>query len=381
MKFTVLKNDPATAARTGRLELAHGVVETPCFMPVGTLGTVKSVTPEELQEAGAQMILANTYHLGLRPGIEIVKNAGGLHSFMHWDRPILTDSGGYQVFSLADLREISREGVVFRDHIAGSLHTLTPEKSIRIQQALGADVIMAFDECPPYPSGRDYTCQSVDLTLQWAAQSRKSHTDGRQVLFGIVQGGIYRDLRKKSLEGLQEIGFSGYGIGGLSVGEPREIMYELAEYTAGLLPAEKPRYLMGTGAPDELVTQIAFGVDMFDCTIPTRYGRNGSVFTGEGKLVVRNAGYKDDHRPLEEGCGCFACRHYTRAYIRHLFNTGEILAHRLATIHNLYFYQELMRKARRAIEEGNYRKFQKDFLIGFQSGSEASDSSEASDPG
>ncbi len=366
MKFTVLKKDAATAARLGKLELAHGSVDTPCFMPVGTQATVKTVTPEELQEVGAQMILANTYHLGLRPGIEIVKNAGGLHSFMHWDRPILTDSGGYQVFSLADLREISKEGVVFRDHIAGSLHTLTPAKSIEIQQVLGADVIMAFDECPSYPSDRDYTCQSVELTLQWAAQSRKSHSDGRQVLFGIVQGGIYRDLRKKSLEGLEEIGFAGYGIGGLSVGEPREVMYELAEYTAGLLPAEKPRYLMGTGAPDELAVQIAFGVDMFDCTVPTRYGRNGSVFTGKGKLVVRNAGFKDDHRPLEEGCGCYACRHYSRAYIRHLFNTGEILGHRLATIHNLYFYQELMRKARRAIEGGSYGKFQKEFLDSFR---------------
>ncbi len=373
MKFTVLKKAPATAARIGRLELAHGVVDTPCFMPVGTQASVKSVTPEEVEETGAQIILANTYHLGLRPGIEIVKQAGGLHTFMHWDRPILTDSGGYQVFSLADLREISKEGVVFRDHIEGSIHTLTPAKSIEIQQALGADVIMAFDECPPYPSDREYTCQSLDLTLQWAAQSRKSHTDGSQVLFGIVQGGLHRDLRKKSVEGLEEIGFAGYGIGGLSVGEPKDVMFELAGYTAGLLPEAKPRYLMGTGTPDELVIQAGFGVDMFDCTVPTRYGRNGSVFTREGKLVVRNAGYKDDHRPLEEGCGCYACRHYSRAYIRHLFNTGEILAHRLATIHNLYFYQELMKNARRAIEEGNYRKFQKDFLQVFQSGSESSD--------
>lgn len=377
MQFTVLKKDSTTAARTGKLSLAHGEVDTPCFMPVGTLGTVKTVTPEELDEIGAQIILANTYHLGLRPGIEIVKNAGGLHSFMHWDRPILTDSGGYQVFSLADLREISKEGVVFRDHIEGSLHTLTPAKSIEIQQALGADIIMAFDECPPYPSARDYTCQSLDLTLQWALQSRKSHTDGRQVLFGIVQGGLWRDLRAKSVEGLEEIGFAGYGIGGLSVGEPKEIMFEMAEFTAGLLPKEKPRYLMGTGAPDELVIQAGFGVDMFDCTVPTRYGRNGSVFTRKGKLVVRNAGYKDDHRPLEEGCGCYACRHYTRAYIRHLFNTGEILGHRLATIHNLYFYQELMRAGRRAIEKGNYGKFQKEFLEAFNSVSDESDASDS----
>ena len=376
MKFTVLKQDSSTSARTGKLELAHGVVDTPCFMPVGTQATVKSVTPEELKEAGAQIILGNTYHLGLRPGIEIVKNAGGLHSFMHWDRPILTDSGGYQVFSLADLREISSEGVVFRDHIGGSLHTLTPAKSIGIQQALGADIIMAFDECPPYPSDREYTCQSLDLTLQWAAQSRKSHTDGRQILFGIVQGGLWRDLRKKSVEGLEEIGFAGYGIGGLSVGEPKNQMFEMAEYTAALLPEAKPRYLMGTGTPDELVIQAGFGVDMFDCTVPTRYGRNGSVFTRRGKLVVRNSGYKDDYRPLEEGCGCYACRNYTRAYVRHLFNTGEILAHRLATIHNLFFYQELMRNARRAIEEGNYAKFRKKFLEGFPSTFDPSDQSE-----
>ena len=371
MEFKVLQKDTDTNARVGKLVLAHGEVDTPCFMPVGTQGAVKTITPEELKSLGAQIILGNTYHLGLRPGIEIIERAGGLHAFMHWDRPILTDSGGYQVFSLADLRKISKEGVTFRDHIEGTLHTLTPEKSIRIQQALGADIIMAFDECPPYPSPYDYTCQSLELTLQWALQSRESHADGRQVLFGIVQGSVFKDLRQKSVEGLEEIGFAGYGIGGLSVGEPKDLMFEMAEYTAGLLPADKPRYLMGTGTPVDLVTQVAYGVDMFDCTVPTRYGRNGTVFTPYGKLVVRNAEFKNDHRPIDEECGCYACRHYTRAYIRHLFNTGEILGNRLGTLHNLYFYQELIRRARQAIREGRYDKYQEEFFSRFGRNSEA----------
>ncbi|MDP8214605.1 MAG: tRNA guanosine(34) transglycosylase Tgt [Candidatus Euphemobacter frigidus] len=369
MIFSVIRKDKNTNARKGKLVLAHGEVDTPCFMPVGTQGAVKTITPEELKSLGAQIILSNTYHLGLRPGIEIIEKAGGLHAFMHWDGPILTDSGGYQVFSLADLRNISKEGVTFRDHIEGTLHTLTPEKSIRIQQALGADIIMAFDECPPYPSEYDYTCKSLDLTLQWALQSRESHTDGPQILFGIVQGSIFPDLRRKSVEELEGIGFAGYGIGGLSVGEPKSLMFEIAEYTAGLLPSEKPRYLMGTGTPDDLITQIAFGVDMFDCTVPTRYGRNGTVFTPYGKMVVRNARYRDDHRPIDEECGCYACRHYTRAYIRHLFNTGEILGNRLGTLHNLHFYLKLMKGARQAIAEGEYEKFKKEFLNNY-SGSE-----------
>ena len=366
MEFKVLQKDTGTNARLGKLVLAHGDVDTPCFMPVGTQATVKATTPEELKELGTQMILGNTYHLGLRPGIEIIKKAGGLHKFMHWDRPILTDSGGYQVFSLADLREITPEGVTFRDHIEGSLHTLTPEKSIRIQQALGADVIMVFDECPGYPVDYDYTCKSLELTLQWALQSRKAHTDGSQILFGIVQGSVYKDLRKKSIEGLEEIGFAGYGLGGLSVGEPKDLMFELAEYTVGIMPSDKPRYIMGTGTPEDLITQIGYGADMFDCTVPTRYGRNGTVFTPYGKLVVRNARYKDDHRPIDEECGCYACRNYSRAYIRHLFNTGEILGNRLGTLHNLYFYQDFMRKARLAIEGGVYGKFQKEFLSRFK---------------
>ena len=348
--------------------LPHGEVDTPCFMPVGTQGTVKSITPEELRSLGAQIILANTYHLSLRPGIEIIERAGGLHQFMHWDGPMLTDSGGYQVLSLADLRKISEEGVTFSDHIEGTLHHLTPEKVIQIQQVLGSDIIMAFDECPPYPSEYDYACKSLELTLQWALKCRKSHIDGQQVLFGIVQGSVFKDLRRKSVEELEKIGFAGYGIGGLSVGEPKLLMFEMAEYTASLLPLDKPRYLMGTGTPDDIVTQLAYGVDMVDCTVPTRYGRNGSVFTDRGKMVIRNAIYKDDHRPIDEGCGCYVCRNYSRAYIRHLFNTGEMLGPRLGTFHNLHFYLKLMRKARRAISEGKYGKFQKEFLEEFKTG-------------
>jgi len=373
MRFAIIAEDKNTAARVGRLKLPHGEVETPCFMPVGTQGTVKTITPEELKSLGAQIVLSNTYHLGLRPGIEIVKRAGGLHRFMHWDGPMLTDSGGYQVFSLADLRKISQEGVTFSDHIEGSLHHLTPEKSIEIQQGLGADIIMAFDECPPYPSEYDYACNSLELTLQWARKCRQSHTDGEQTLFGIVQGSVFKDLRLKSVDELEKIGFAGYGIGGLSVGEPKLLMFEVAEYTASLLPSEKPRYLMGTGTPDDIVRQIAFGVDMFDCSVPTRYGRNGSVFTRRGKMVVRNAVYKDDHRPLDEECGCYACRNFSRAYIRHLFNTGEILGMRLGTLHNLYFYLSLMKEARRAISEGRYDAFAKKFLEQFRMGVESSE--------
>ena len=287
---------------------------------------------------------------------------------MHWDGPLLTDSGGYQVLSLADLREINEEGVTFNDHIEGTLHTLTPEKSVKIQQVLGADIIMAFDDCPPYPSERDYTCKSLELTLQWARKCRRVHTDGEQVLFGIVQGGVFEDLRWRSVEGLEEIGFAGYGIGGLSVGEPKLLMFEVAEYTASLLPVDKPRYLMGSGTPDDIVTQVAYGVDMFDCTVPTRYGRNGSVFTPRGKMVVRNASYKDDHGPIDEDCRCYTCRSYTRAYLRHLFNTGEILGMRLATLHNLHFYLRMMKEARKAIVEGEYSNFQRDFREKFRTG-------------
>ncbi len=362
MEFKVVGKDKETAARTGLLRLPHGEVETPCFMAVGTQATVKAMTPEELTAAGAQMILANTYHLGLRPGIEIVAAAGGLHRFMGWEGPILTDSGGYQVFSLCDLRKIEPEGVTFRDHLEGSTHFLSPAESVRIQQALGADIIMAFDDCPPYPSDHDSACKSLELTLQWARTCRDSHRDGNQTLFGIVQGSVWRDLRRRSIEELEQIGFSGYGIGGLSVGEPRQLMYETAEYTASLLPENKPRYLMGSGTPEEILVQVGFGIDMFDCTVPTRYARNGTVFTPGGKMVVRNGVYRADFRPLVEGCACYACRRFTRAYIRHLFNTREILGARLATTHNLFFYFDLMKRAREAIAAGSFAEYQRAFL-------------------
>jgi len=369
VKFTVTDRDGSTAARLGRLELDHGSVRTPCFMPVGTQGTVKGMTPEELEEVGAEIILGNTYHLWLRPGVDVIAAAGGLHRMMNWSRPILTDSGGYQVFSLSDLRTISREkGVSFRDHISGSLHHLSPEDSIRIQQVLGSDVVMAFDECPPYPSEHEYACASLEMTLEWALRCRRVHDDGRQVLFGIIQGGVYEDLRKRSVEEMEGIGFAGYGIGGLSVGEPKVLMYEVAEMTAGLLPGGKPRYLMGSGTPDDIVAQLAFGIDMFDCTVPTRYGRNGTVFTRRGKLTVRNAAFKNDHRPLEEDCDCYVCRNYTRAYLRHLFNAGEILGSRLGTWHNLHFYQRLMGEARAAIAAGRYGEFSRKFREEFGSG-------------
>ena len=373
MEFVIEARDPATRARAGRLVLARGEVETPCFMPVGTQGTVKGMTPDELQGLGAQIILANAYHLSLRPGIEVVSRAGGLHRFMHWDRPILTDSGGYQVMSLADLRTISPEGVVFRDHLTGDLHTLTPARSIEIQRKLKSDILMAFDECPPYPCDHDYACQSLSLTLEWALQSRRSHEDGRETLFGIVQGGLFPDLRRKSVEGLEKIGFQGYGIGGLSVGEPKELMYEMADFSAACLPEGKPRYLMGSGTPEDLVVQIAFGADMFDCVLPTRYGRNGSVFTPDGRLTLKNARHKDEHVPIDENCSCFACRNFTRAYLRHLYHAGEILGLRLGTTHNLHYYFRLMEDARSAIREGRFARFQKAFLERYRAGSSASE--------
>lgn len=372
MKFTVTAWDRETRARLGILELAHGTVHTPCFMPVGTAGTVKGMTPEELLETGAEIVLGNTYHLWLRPGLEVVEQAGGLHRFMNWARPILTDSGGYQVFSLSELRTISREGgVIFRDHISGALRRLDPETAVDIQRRLGADIIMVLDECPPYPSEREYACASLDMTIEWALRCRRAHRDGGQTLFGILQGGVYEDLRRKSAEELEKIGFAGYGIGGLSVGEPKVLMYELAEISCGLLPVEKPRYLMGSGTPEDIVVQLAFGADMFDCTVPTRYGRNGTVFTRRGKMTVRNAAFKHDHRPIEEGCGCYVCRRYSRAYLRHLYNAGEILGSRLGTWHNLYFYQQMMREAREAIAAGEFAGFRRRFLDDYHSGSAA----------
>lgn len=370
MNFNVLQEDAQSSARLGLLETSRGKVETPVFMPVGTQATVKSMTPEEVYEVGGRIVLSNTYHLYLRPGHEIVKEAGGLHSFMNWPGPILTDSGGFQVFSLGDLRTITEEGVNFRSHIDGSSHFISPEKSMEIQMALGSDIAMAFDECVPYPCSWEETRDAADRTTRWAVRckgfhDKKSNNGENQVVFGIVQGGVYRDLREKSAREIVEIGFPGYAIGGLSVGEPKPLMYEVLDYTVPILPRERPRYLMGVGSPDCLLEGVSRGVDMFDCVLPTRIARNGTVFTHDGKLVVRNAIYARDFRPIDENCDCYACSNYTRAYIRHLIKANEILGLRLTTIHNLHFIAVLMKKIRTAIKEGTFLDFKKLFLERF----------------
>lgn len=352
MKFNIIKRSANTSARLGSLKTPHGCFETPIFMPVGTQATVKAMTPDELREIGAKIILSNTYHLFLRPGHELIGDAGGLHKFMNWDGSILTDSGGFQVFSLGGLREIKEEGVAFKSHIDGSSHFIKPETSIKIQNTLGADIIMAFDECIPYPATYHYVLKSVQRTTRWAYRCQKAHNNAKnQALFGIVQGGMYRDLRKKSVDDLVSMEFEGYAIGGLSVGEPKTIMYDILGYTAPLLPDCKPRYLMGVGAPEDLIEGVIRGVDMFDCVLPTRIARNGTVFTKNGRLVVRNAAYAKDFTPLDPNCDCYACKNFTRAYIRHLINTNEILGIRLTTIHNLYFLTNLMLRIQKAIKD------------------------------
>jgi len=360
-EFELIKECQATGARAGVFHTPHGDIETPVFMPVGTQATVKTMTPEELKTCDAQIILSNTYHLYLRPGHALVKEAGGLHRFMHWDRPILTDSGGFQVFSLGDLRKITEEGVAFRSHIDGSKHLFTPEKVMEIENALGADIIMAFDECNPYPASYEYVQHSSDRTFRWLERCKSAHKRDDQALFGIIQGGMYRDLREKSARDITSIDLPGYGIGGLSVGEPPEMMYEMLDYTTALMPKHKPRYLMGVGAPENLVEGVMRGVDMFDCVLATRIGRNGTVFTKQGRLVVRNAAYAHDFRPLEEGCQCYACRNYSRAYIRHLIKANEILGIRLTTIHNIHFLTNFMREMRQAILEDRMLQFREDF--------------------
>ncbi|MBO8172607.1 MAG: tRNA guanosine(34) transglycosylase Tgt [Bacillaceae bacterium] len=361
--FELIKTCQQSGARLGKLHTPHGTIDTPVFMPVGTLATVKTMSPEELKEIDAQIILSNTYHLWLRPGHDIVGEAGGLHRFMNWDRPILTDSGGFQVFSLSDLREIKEEGVYFRNHLNGEKLFLSPEKATEIQNTLGADIIMAFDECPPYPAEHDYVKQSLERTTRWAERCLEAH--GRQkdqALFGIVQGGMYRDLREQSAKELVELDFPGYAIGGLSVGEEKEIMYEVLEYTTPLLPIKKPRYLMGVGSPDDLIEGVIRGVDMFDCVLPTRIARNGTCMTSVGKVVVRNARYARDFSPLDPNCDCYTCRNYTRAYIRHLIKADEILGLRLTTYHNLYFLLNLMKDVRQAIMEDRLLDFKEQFF-------------------
>ena len=345
--YELLHEDKNSGARRGIVHTPHGDIQTPVFMPVGTQATVKSMTPEELKELGAQIILSNTYHLYLRPGENIVKEAGGLHKFMNWDRPILTDCGGFQVFSLSDLRTISEDGVEFRSHLDGSKHMFTPEKVMQIEEDLGADIIMSFDECCPYPSTYEYTKNSMERTTRWAVRCKKAHTNvEKQGLFGIIQGGFYKDLRQQSAKDLVALDFPGYAIGGISVGEPKEEFIDILRYTAPLMPKDKPRYLMGVGTPDYLIEAALAGIDMCDCVLPTRIARNGTAMTWNGKVVIRNATYERDFTPLDPECDCYACRNYTRAYIRHLVKTKEILGTRLLSIHNLYFLTKLMERVR-----------------------------------
>lgn len=360
--FELLKKDPASQARRGRMTTRRGVVETPVFMPVGTQGTVKGMLPEALAEVGSQIILGNTYHLYLRPGHELVRNLGGLHQFMNWSGPILTDSGGFQVFSLGDLRKIDEDGVSFQSHLDGSRHILTPEKSVEIQEALGADIIMAFDECIPYPAEADYVSRSTARSERWARRCKDARTVGDgAALFGIVQGGMDQELRRQSAQGLIDIGFEGYALGGLSVGEEIELMYEVMDHSLPLLPANSPRYVMGVGTPENLIEGIARGADMFDCVMPTRNARNGVLFTSYGKVSIKQARYREDDSPIDPDCDCYVCRHYSRAYLRHLFQANEILSSVLNTHHNLHYYLNLMAAARNAIEQDRFGEFRRDF--------------------
>ena len=359
MQFDLLSTD--SKARRGRLTFPRGTIETPAFMPVGTYGTVKAMTPEELKDIGAEIILGNTFHLMLRPGTEIVRLHGDLHEFMHWDKPILTDSGGFQVFSLADMRKISEEGVRFQSPVDGRKILMTPESSMQVQRELGSDIVMIFDECTPYPATYEQAHDSMQLSLRWAKRSKQAHADNPAALFGIVQGGMYEQLRKISAHGLLDIGFDGYAIGGLSVGEPKDERDKVLDSTLPELPSDKPRYLMGVGKPEDIVEAVKRGIDMFDCVIPTRNARNGFLFTRYGTLKIRNSQYQHDTRPIDETCGCYTCQHYSRAYLRHLDKCGEILGARLNTIHNLYYYQELMRDIRAAIAENRFEQFVQEF--------------------
>jgi queuine tRNA-ribosyltransferase len=354
MHYTLLTTDPASGARRGRLQTAHGPVETPVFMPVGTQATVKTLEPRDLAAEGCEILLSNTYHLYLRPGHQLIKDLGGLHRFMGWGRAILTDSGGYQVLSLTALRRLSEDGVTFQSHLDGSRHVLTPEKAVEIQLALGVDILMALDECPPHDADAAYHQISMERTLRWAARCRAAHPSDEPALFGIVQGGTLPDLRARSAEETARIGFSGYALGGLGIGEGPTAMYATVEDTTALLPPDAPRYLMGVGTPQDLLECIGRGVDMFDCVLPTRNGRNGTLFTSTGRLNIKSAVHARDERPLDAECACYTCRHFSRAYLRHLYVSGEILGLRLNTIHNLHYYLDLMRQARRAIECGSF---------------------------
>ena len=363
-------------ARAGKIETPRGSIHTPIFMPVGTLGTVKAMTPEELKDIGAEILLGNTYHLHLRPSDSLIANLGGLHRFMNWDRPILTDSGGFQVFSLAKLHKRSEEGVRFQSHLDGSSFWLTPEISIGIQENLGSDIMMVFDECPELPASREKLQESLELTTRWARRCKEARkTD--QALFGIVQGGGELDLRRQSLEQMTEIGFDGYALGGLSVGESKEEMYYVLDHVAHEMPAATPRYLMGVGEPEDLLAGVEAGIDMFDCVMPTRNARNGNLFTSEGKVTIKQAKYREDERPLDPNCNCNTCQHYSRAYLRHLYQCNEILAMRLNTLHNLHFYLQLMRDSRDAILAGSFSAFRQNRLQQWRSPQQQDDQDEA----
>jgi len=376
--FKIIHKD--TRARLGQIKTAHGTVKTPAFMPVGTQGTVKTLSNQDLGNCGAQVILSNAYHLFLRPGLDVISNAKGLHSFMNWERPILTDSGGYQVFSLALLRKVKDEGVEFQSHINGDRHFLTPEDVVNLQKILGSDIIMPLDECVHYPCGRDQAQVAMRHTTDWAKRSKEefkarhqelivekkkysvSHVNNSRLLFGIVQGATYEDLRKESTESLIDIDFDGYAIGGLSVGEPQDLRYNMMNFTVELLPVDKPRYFMGVGTPQQILDSVEVGIDLFDCCIPTRYGRNGTAFTSEGKLTVRNAAFSFDLNPLDKECSCYTCKQFSRSYLRHLFNAGEILGLHLVSLHNIHFYLKMMRDIRQAIKENRFKEFKKEFL-------------------
>jgi len=364
--FNLIHQDKNSKARLGKLVTAHGEIDTPCFIPVGTQGTVKTLSCQELEESGAQIMLSNAYHLFLRPGREVIKKAGGLHKFISWRKPILTDSGGYQIFSLALLRKVNDRGVEFQSHIDGLKHFLTPEDVIDIQKDFGSDIMMPLDECVHYPCAQDHAEIAMKRTIDWAKRSKTVISENRQLLFGIVQGATYEDLRKECAHQLTDMDFDGFAIGGVSVGEPKNLRYNIVNFVADLLPKDYPRYLMGVGLPQDIIEAVESGVDMFDCVVPTRYGRNGTAFTSEGKLTIRNSPYIEDFRPLDKGCSCYTCNNFTRAYLRHLFNSGEILGLRLVSLHNVHFYLELMHKIREAIRLDGFREFKKEFLRNYK---------------
>jgi len=370
MAFELVKTESSSKARRGRLTTAHGVIETPVFMPVGTQASVKAVSPRELRELKAQIILGNTYHLFVRPGMDVIRHFDGLHQFMRWDGPILTDSGGYQIFSLAKLRKITEEGAHFQNHLDGTPAFISPEIAIEIQQTLGSDIAMVLDECPPWPCEYDYAARSLEMTLRWAKRCKEAATTG-QLLFGIVQGATFADLRRQSAEALVQIGFDGYAIGGVSVGEPEPEMMQAIETSEPFLPADRPRYAMGLGTPPQMVEMVARGVDMFDCVLPTRLARNGTAFAAEGTLNLKNAEYTRQKGPIEEGCTCPACAEFSRGYVRHLLKAEEILGLRLVSLHNLHFYLNLMTRTRAAIEAGTFEDFRRQFVHNYKARDEA----------